>query len=491
MRPRRGLSQAANHSVLWLSIAACVALTGSGRARRAAAQGLASVAVASTVSNVIGKGLADARARPGRRGCAGGPPHASSRGSAHHLLSLGPCRVGGGVRDRDRAGAARAGRAHRRTRCRRRRVPGGHRRALPVRCGRRVRDRRRRRAADPAPGYLGSLRRRGRLTPYGRLTGRGGSLDDCRTQRRRHGGAPRRGAAMRPSLELTQLVAYACGLGLALASPRDLLRPHRLRARRHGRRAAGLPGQPRGPRRPAHRPCSWPCARRPGQPRSSGSGIPMPLAARGQEHPDRWSRRPPDLRLNPPRTPRADARSEPRARGAARAAAGLRRLSLARLQPFPSSRPAGGCSHARIPRRWRQRRLPPRHHAGQRVRAGGRLPRGRRGHRLVHPGRPPAAAPAQLLRPARPGRPGSASASDRRAAPPLRQPARPAPARALAAFYQREGGGLLLGCLPLLVQLPFFSVVYRLFLSHSVGGQPNRPAGWPTTCSARRSARTG
>ena len=46
--------------------------------------------------------------------------------------------------------------------------------------------------------------------------------------------------------------------------------------------------------------------------------------------------------------------------------------------------------------------------------------------------------------------------------------------RELADFYQREGGGLLLGCLPLLVQLPFFSVVYRLFLSHSVGGQPNR-----------------
>jgi YidC/Oxa1 family membrane protein insertase len=46
--------------------------------------------------------------------------------------------------------------------------------------------------------------------------------------------------------------------------------------------------------------------------------------------------------------------------------------------------------------------------------------------------------------------------------------------RELAAFYQREGGGLLLGCLPLLLQLPFFSVVYRLFLSHSVGGQPNQ-----------------
>ena len=46
--------------------------------------------------------------------------------------------------------------------------------------------------------------------------------------------------------------------------------------------------------------------------------------------------------------------------------------------------------------------------------------------------------------------------------------------RELQALYQREGGGLLLGCLPLLIQLPFFSVVYRLFLSHSVGGQPNR-----------------
>lgn len=46
--------------------------------------------------------------------------------------------------------------------------------------------------------------------------------------------------------------------------------------------------------------------------------------------------------------------------------------------------------------------------------------------------------------------------------------------RELAAFYQREGGGLLVGCLPLLLQLPFFSIVYRLFLSHSVSGQPNR-----------------
>jgi undecaprenyl-diphosphatase len=57
------LSRAANHSVLWLGVAASLALTGSRRARRAAGRGLASVAVASAVSNVAGKGLTG-RARP-------------------------------------------------------------------------------------------------------------------------------------------------------------------------------------------------------------------------------------------------------------------------------------------------------------------------------------------------------------------------------------------------------------------------------------------
>jgi YidC/Oxa1 family membrane protein insertase len=46
--------------------------------------------------------------------------------------------------------------------------------------------------------------------------------------------------------------------------------------------------------------------------------------------------------------------------------------------------------------------------------------------------------------------------------------------RELAAFYQREGGGLLAGCLPLLAQLPFFSVMYRLFLSGTVRGHANQ-----------------
>ena len=43
----------------------------------------------------------------------------------------------------------------------------------------------------------------------------------------------------------------------------------------------------------------------------------------------------------------------------------------------------------------------------------------------------------------------------------------------LAAVYRAEGGGVLAGCLPLLLQLPFFSIMYRLFLSATVAGRPN------------------
>jgi YidC/Oxa1 family membrane protein insertase len=45
--------------------------------------------------------------------------------------------------------------------------------------------------------------------------------------------------------------------------------------------------------------------------------------------------------------------------------------------------------------------------------------------------------------------------------------------REVAALYQAQGGTLLAGCLPLLVQLPFFSVLYRVFLSKTVAGRPN------------------
>ncbi|MEP7025119.1 MAG: membrane protein insertase YidC [Actinomycetota bacterium] len=43
----------------------------------------------------------------------------------------------------------------------------------------------------------------------------------------------------------------------------------------------------------------------------------------------------------------------------------------------------------------------------------------------------------------------------------------------LAALYQRENTSALAGCLPVLLQWPFFSVLYRLFLDHKIGGQPN------------------
>ena len=43
----------------------------------------------------------------------------------------------------------------------------------------------------------------------------------------------------------------------------------------------------------------------------------------------------------------------------------------------------------------------------------------------------------------------------------------------LGALYAREAGGMLAGCLPLLLQLPFFSVMYRLFLSGTVSGKAN------------------
>jgi YidC/Oxa1 family membrane protein insertase len=45
--------------------------------------------------------------------------------------------------------------------------------------------------------------------------------------------------------------------------------------------------------------------------------------------------------------------------------------------------------------------------------------------------------------------------------------------RELGALYRQEGTGLLGGCLPLLLQLPFFSIMYRLFLSRTIGGHPN------------------
>ncbi len=43
----------------------------------------------------------------------------------------------------------------------------------------------------------------------------------------------------------------------------------------------------------------------------------------------------------------------------------------------------------------------------------------------------------------------------------------------LTALYREHGGGMLGGCLPLLLQLPFFSIMYRLFLSGTIDGRHN------------------
>jgi YidC/Oxa1 family membrane protein insertase len=45
--------------------------------------------------------------------------------------------------------------------------------------------------------------------------------------------------------------------------------------------------------------------------------------------------------------------------------------------------------------------------------------------------------------------------------------------REVADLYQREGTGRFAGCLPTLLQLPFFSVMYQLFRSAAIGGRPN------------------
>jgi YidC/Oxa1 family membrane protein insertase len=45
--------------------------------------------------------------------------------------------------------------------------------------------------------------------------------------------------------------------------------------------------------------------------------------------------------------------------------------------------------------------------------------------------------------------------------------------RELAALYRAEGTSMLAGCLPLLAQWPFLSVMYLLFRSPAIGGKPN------------------
>ena len=70
-------------------------------------------------------------------------------------------------------------------------------------------------------------------------------------------------------------------------------------------------------------------------------------------------------------------------------------------------------------------------------------------------------------------------AAQARLAPELRQlrqryARQPAKLQAeMTALYRREGTGVLSGCLPVLLQAPFLSVMYLLFRSPTVDGRPN------------------
>ncbi|WUI02006.1 YidC/Oxa1 family membrane protein insertase [Spirillospora sp. NBC_00431] len=45
--------------------------------------------------------------------------------------------------------------------------------------------------------------------------------------------------------------------------------------------------------------------------------------------------------------------------------------------------------------------------------------------------------------------------------------------REMAALYEAEGASPVAGCLPMLVQVPFFMIMYRLFVSATIAGHQN------------------
>ncbi len=47
----------------------------------------------------------------------------------------------------------------------------------------------------------------------------------------------------------------------------------------------------------------------------------------------------------------------------------------------------------------------------------------------------------------------------------------------MTKLQQESGTSLFVGCLPLLLQLPFFMVMYRLFTTATIGGEPNSLLG--------------
>jgi hypothetical protein len=154
------LSRSADFFVVWIGIAAALAASKDERGRRAALRGLAGMVTASTASNVLAKGLVR-RPRP-----AGEVPPDRRPGRTPVTTSF-PVRARrrrGGVRHRRRAGNARPGGAGRGARGRRGYIPGGERRALPVRHRRGMGGRRGRRNADAAAAAAPPVPAHGRVS---------------------------------------------------------------------------------------------------------------------------------------------------------------------------------------------------------------------------------------------------------------------------------------------------------------------------------------
>jgi hypothetical protein len=97
------LSDAANHSRLWIATAGAVALVGGPRGRRAATEAVASIALASGVSNLALKSMTRRR-RPPRRE-RGGRAVAPSAASDVAVLSVRPRGVRVRVRVNDGRGS--------------------------------------------------------------------------------------------------------------------------------------------------------------------------------------------------------------------------------------------------------------------------------------------------------------------------------------------------------------------------------------------------
>ena len=141
----RRLSRAADHSKLWLASAAVLAVVGGARGRRAAIDGLASIAVTSTVVNAAQAARPPAPASPRHTPR---PDHPPRDDASYTLVPVRPGDLRVGLRHRRGHCVARGRDPARRCGNARRVFPRPHRGPLPGRC-----DSRRRRRYDTGAAH--------------------------------------------------------------------------------------------------------------------------------------------------------------------------------------------------------------------------------------------------------------------------------------------------------------------------------------------------